>query len=268
MIKLIAIDVDGTLINSKERINPRDKKAIMMAKEEGVHICIATGRPYKGIVKYLKELNIMDTDNFSITNNGSYIQRNSDGELVFENSLSKDDIGVILDHLSGYESLEPCVINDDEFTCMTKPTRPRIFTDSAYIEMPILPGDFSSLKDDDSFAKVLGYGDEEVLQRWIKNNPKGIPGFSSVLATPDCYEVMPLGISKGSGLKNLAEKFGYKPSEVMCFGDELNDKEMFEFAGLSIAMGNANREIKKIADYITSSCEEDGIYHAIKNLVL
>ncbi len=129
--------------------------------------------------------------------------------------------------------------------------------------------DFDTIDKNTTIVKIMFVDPEEKLNKVIELLPKELyDKYTIVRSAPFFLEFLNKKVNKGFGVRLLAEKLGIKPSEVICIGDAENDIHMIEFAGLGVAMGNAFPEVKKKADYVTKTNEEDGVAHVIKKFVL
>lgn len=269
MIQLIAIDIDGTLITPDGKIGDRTKRAIHKAIEYGIHVAIASGRPMDGVVPYLKELGLDIEGQHSVVQNGVFIQDNKTHEAVSTIPLSKADLDYILKELKGFEGFQISPIDKDEFYVLDKKPNAATLHDAELCQMDLVYVDPKEFSEDHIFAKVLLHGSTESIDEFEKKMPEGIPRFfNTVRSAPFIYEILPKEANKGAGVALLAKFLGVPRENVMAIGDELNDVQMMEWAGVPVAMGNANPKIKALAKYITAKNTEDGVGKAIEELCL
>jgi Cof subfamily protein (haloacid dehalogenase superfamily) len=267
MYKLLAIDMDGTLLNSNRTISKGNKEAIKKAIEKGVRVVITSGRGLKGLDSFLNEVNLRGENQYLIANNGGTIYRTNDFEcisykgldgrdLVKAHALSKE-FGL---NMIAYTHKGAIAAEESEFT--------RFETEYVGYAVKILDFD-SDIKDDDEITKILFSQTEELLAEKMLQIPKEFYSEYNVVKTmPIVLEVMNKDCNKGYGVKVLADKLGIKKEEIICIGDQANDIEMITYAGLGIAMGNAIEELKDIAQYITSDNDNDGVAKAIEKFIL
>lgn len=294
MYKLLVLDMDGTLLNNNKQISKINKNAIKNAVKSGVRVAICTGRLLEGIEIYLKELNFISNDNYSITSSGSLVQNNTQTQICNCNNLSLKDLNYINDLcenlnitynifskssiLSPKESVFNYVdskannvplkivnINDiSESTMMTKFTlinEDRSIDEDLKKLFPSIHYDSSKFISKPDFNKDL-FSDASYLPREF------LEKYTVLKTTPFTLEVLKKSSNKGEGVRILSEKLGIKRDEIICIGDSGNDKHMIKYAGLGVAMGNAFDEIKEAADYITLTNEEDGVAHVINKFIL
>ncbi|MGL4570524.1 MAG: Cof-type HAD-IIB family hydrolase [Clostridium sp.] len=267
MYKLLAIDMDGTLLNSDRTISKINKEAIKKAIEKGVKVVITSGRGLKGLDNFLDEVNLRGENQYLIANNGGTIYRTSDFECIFYKGLKGIDF--IKSHtlskefglnMIGYTHEGAIAPEENDFTRF----------ETEYVGTPVKIIDINSdIKEDDEITKVLFSQTEELLSKKMLEIPKEFYDEYNVVKTmPILLEVMDKDCNKGYGLKVLADKLGIKREEIICIGDQANDIEMITFAGVGIAMGNAIHELKDIAQYITSDNDNNGVAKAIEKFIL
>ena len=268
MIKLVAIDLDGTLLNREHGISDENKEAIKKAKEQGVKVVLCTGRPLLGMISYLEELNLRESGDYGITYNGGLVQRTNTGEVLSKKTLTKSETEEIFE-LSKMINV-PCNFIDLEK--IYEPPYPK-GRDSLYptvmTALPYVPIAMEEVPEDISINKTVFCYAQTALDEAIKNIPDYFyEKYTIMKSRPILLELMPKSVDKGRGIAVLADLLGFKASEVMALGDEANDAAMIEYAGMGVAMGNATDEIKSMAQYITKTNEEHGVAHAIEKFVL
>lgn len=268
MIKLIAIDLDGTLLDNQKRISARNKLALKQAKEKGIKIVLCTGRPLRAIEPFLEELDLLNEGDFSITFNGGLVQKNDTGEVIERAALNVADIHTLVD-LAKELDLPMDVLSQDTVIILN-PSEKHL---TLYPEMsPLLnreEGIASELVEGRLYNKVVVAYHPEYLDQQIQKIPDVIKEAYEVIKTREnLLEFMPKGITKAYGISLLAKDLGITVDEVMCIGDEENDLPMIEYAGIGVAMANAIPRVKEIADVVTASNEEDGVAQVIEKYVL
>lgn len=268
LIKLVAIDLDGTLLNSKKEISAKNSEVLAQAKLAGVKIVLCTGRPLAAINSYLERLNLRDNEDYSITFNGGLVQKNDTGEIIAQTLLPLEDVhelyqlalslNVPLDILSDglvmqlpasrdYESLYSKVNN--------------LLTFESY--------ELTQLAADRIYNKAVIAVDELYLDEQIKKIPNLFyKHYEIIKSRSNLLEFMPKGITKAYGISLLARELGIQQAEIMTIGDEENDLSMIEYAGLGVAMQNAVSSIKEVADVITDTNDNDGVAQAVEKFVL
>ena len=254
MIKLIAIDLDGTLLNDKKEVTPRNKEVLARAKAQGVKIVICTGRPLRAIRPYLEELSLKEPGDYSITFNGGLVQKNETGEII---SVA-EDLNLPLDVVS-----EEIVLS-----LPTSAAHPSIYG-SLNPLLDCRPFAVADLDESMLYNKAVIAYHQEVLDPKIPEISSEIrEKYEIIKSRNNLLEFMPKGITKAYGISLLAQDLGIKQEEVMAIGDEENDLPMIRYAGIGVAMANAVPIIKEAADVVTVSNQEDGVAAVIEEYVL
>lgn len=268
MYKLIAIDLDGTLLDSKKTVSQENIRSIKNAMNKGVRVAICTGRPYSGIRPFAKAIGLDNEKEYIISQNGGCVINGDETNLIagkyFTYEETKEiveafesmDIGVVLVTYEDYISYN-CNINNE----MKKDA------DMVFKKLKEFNKENIKLEDLKLF-KIMLSDEYDKISAIYNKIPQHIKDNYYVVKTmPYLIEIMPKNVNKGYGLLKLTQHLNLKNTEVMAIGDELNDIEMFEFAGLKVAMKNANDIIKSKADFITLSNDENGVSHAIEHFI-
>ncbi|WP_434664519.1 sugar-phosphatase [Aeromonas sp. NJAU223] len=267
MYKLIALDMDGTLLNPEGRITPRTHAAITAARAKGVTVVLTSGRPLEGMTPYLAELGLTGPDDYVICYNGALVQKVSDQRIIRSQLLTGKDASAIA-HLA-----DELGVNIHGFSVRQGLISPRVSTytehESRLVKMPINLVDFATLPVDEQVMKVMMIDPEPQLSRAIAQLPAELyERYTVVRSSPYFLEFMNKLSNKGTGVAALAEHLGIDASEVIAVGDAGNDRHMIEYSGLGVAMGNATDEIKQLAQHTTSRNDEDGVAKVIEQFIL
>ncbi len=264
--KLLVLDIDGTVTNSDKDITEKTKNAIIKAQQNGVVASLASGRPYAGMVRYAKELELEKYGGYVLSYNGGRVVNCKTGETVFEKVIDKDGaseiyslskefgvniISYIDDYVVGekmdkYFELE-CRINKLEHKLVSN------LLDEIKTPVP----KFLMLGDGDYLAKIEG----DIKARLGEK-------YSVFRSEPFFLEIMPQSIDKAYSLNMLAKSLGIRQDEVIACGDGFNDLSMISYAGLGVAMENAQQSVKDVSDFITLSNNNDGIAHVVEKFIL
>ena len=267
MIKLITIDVDGTLVTPLKRLTKENISAIERAKNAGIHIALVSGRPFHSMIDLNKRLGLDKKGHFTICQNGSYVFDNFSQKPMFGTFQSPSDLVKVAKLLENYR-LDISAMDGENFYSNKK--RANIYTkiDAKIHKMPIKLVDYENLPEDMEFGRFMVLGSKGEIKRFIENMPEEIKNnYYPVQTAPFLVEIMNKNTNKGYAISQMADKLGYKMEEVMAIGNEKNDIPMLEAAGFAVAMGNAVDELKKHADYITKSNLKSGVGHAIDMLL-
>ena len=251
-IKIIFFDIDDTLRNSKTGFIPSTIPTVFQQlREKGILTGIATGRGIFGVVPEIKALK----PDFFVTLNGAYIE-DKKGNVIYSNKIARDKV--------------------EEYIAWTKEVGidyglvgshgAKLSRRTEMISQAIDPI-YPDLEVDPDF-----YQKEDIYQMWtFEDQGDGLTLPESLASTlrlvrwhEHSSDVVPISGSKAAGVAKVVDQLGLKPENVMVFGDELNDLELFDYAGISVAMGISHEKIKEKADYITKTLEEDGIFDALE----
>ncbi|GGC91720.1 Cof-type HAD-IIB family hydrolase [Enterococcus wangshanyuanii] len=268
MIKLVAIDLDGTLLDSKKEISARNKAVLAQAKAAGVKVVLCTGRPLAAIEGYLETLDLRDNGDYSITFNGGLVQKNDTGEIIEKNPMPLEDIHIL--HGLAKTLNVPLDILSDGIVLQLPVSKE--YT-SLYSQLNNLltfePVELVQLTTERIYNKAVVAIDEDYLDEQIKKIPSEFYEKYEVIKTrSNLLEFMPKGITKAYGISLLAKDLNIKQEEIMTIGDEENDLPMIEYAGLGVAMENAVPRVKELADVITDTNDNDGVAKAVEKFVL
>lgn len=266
--KLIAIDMDGTLLNSDNNISNRTKDAIAKAKEEGVHVVLATGRILKSAVYYANQLELK---NPIVASNGG-IMIDEHGNVILKNPMNRKSIKEIV-KLADDEKIYFHLYDESTFYSSQKVQEILDFYSEGNKAMEIDLKIFKSIDD------ILSSDNLNIYKFiFIDNDLDKLQSFRSKISTIDNInissswsnniEAMGLNVSKGHAIKKLAKRLNINLDEVIAIGDSENDLSMLNIAGLSIAMGNGSDSIKEKVDYITDTNNNDGVAKAIEKFIL
>lgn len=252
MSKIFFFDIDGTLYNQKEFI-PSALQGIKELKEKGYHVFIATGRPEVLVYPYLK---IVNPDGFIGLNGGAaYLGDKKLYELFFTNETLSDLVNDVKLNNDAYTMLSP-----KEFVTNDLNNDVLVNYINSFKIVGLQEKSLDFYKENDIKAFVIHAKDFEFYFNKYKNlNFYKINDYG--------YEVTENTYSKGTGCINVAKLLNVDIKDTYCFGDETNDISMFKTCGVSVAMGNACDELKSVATHITKDINDDGIYHALKNIL-
>lgn len=271
MIKLIAIDMDGTLLNEKKHIDKAQKEAIHEAVEAGIKIVLCTGRPLYGILPFYEELGLseLDSEGYVILNNGCSIHKTKDWKLIDQVNFTSDDIEYLYKFSESYD-INFTLVNDTYYFNIGRKPTDELIKDAGFVFSDITDISLEEAKSGKhKIMKIMFLGNPEIMADFQKENENILKDkYSSVLSQPYVYEILPKGNNKGTGLKKLAKKLGIRQKEIMAIGDGNNDIEMFEYTNYSVAMENGTELAKKAAKYQTDSNENDGVAKAIRKYAL
>ena len=267
-VRLIALDLDGTLLNDAKELTERTQRALEAASRSGIEVVLSTGRPVTALPQEVAHFPYIK---YALTADGARIENLRTGELLFEGLIPKEMVKPIYDIFDDYDVIEEIYIKGqgyiserdidhlEEYTtnpahaAYARRTRKRVEDIHDLLDQDI----------DKAHALFKSFEDREDAMRRIRQ----IADLELCDAFPINLEVSAPGINKGEGLKILGEKLGIKTKDMMAFGDSNNDAAMLQTAGVAVVMDNAYESVKEMADVIAPSNEEDGVAAVIEQML-
>ena len=261
--RLVVADIDGTLVTSRREITARVRRVVHEAQRRGVRVCLATGRTWRSGRRYIESL---DADPPAILYNGGLIYDFAQDKVLYRRPMSKSQALRVIIALDAFPDLAAHFYVDDGIYVRWRTPLVEATARQDHI-LPEAVGDFRTmLRGQPMKFRILGPRPRllALLRRIQRADGRGTYVFSA----RDSLEVLPPGSSKGVALRRMARLLRVPLRQVVAVGDELNDLTMIQVAGLGVAMGNAPRELRRIADYVAPSNDEDGLAHVIRKFVL
>jgi len=266
-LKIIAIDIDGTLLNSKKELTERTRLVIKKAQEQGMIVVLATGRPSCGAVAYAEKLELNKYGGYLLSYNGGNILCCKTGEQIFNSILDPSFIPELYKDTSsrGVSILSyqgDCIVTEN--------------ADCKYVEIESRINNIP-IKKVDSFVdaitlpvvKCIALGDPDIMAELeIEMSEKYGERLSIFRSEPFFVEFTSPKIDKGESLNRLMVHLGMTKNNLIAFGDGFNDLTMIEYAGIGVAMSNAQEVVKNIANMVAPSNDEDGVADVIEKLIL
>lgn len=259
--KLVAIDLDGTLLDPDLKISGRNLEVIKAAVKQGVIVTLSTGRMFAAALPFARKLEL---DVPLITCNGAAIICAQTKTVYYERVLPHDIIVSVI-NLAGELKLELSLYTVDDIYVEDIEHNVRIHgrIDNAQVK----PAKLEEIARNCNIIKILFSSNnpyehaEEVYRRFGRD-------CTFYFSLPWFVEIVDQGVDKGDALKELAGKFGVHREEIIAIGDNFNDLPMIKYAGMGVAMGNAPGDLKKLADFVTGSHDDDGVAHVIEKFIL
>jgi len=273
-IKLIALDLDGTLLTEDKQLSERNKKALEACIEKGIYIVPCTGRTFEGIPAAVRQVKGIQ---YAILTNGAQIQNAATGEVIERRALDWQRAVQIIDKISG------CTLMYDAYADGRGKADRRFLDTLEYYEirpeicelirrtrepLPSLRDYLNETHPALDKMNIYFKGYDRETKRQVREALSELEGIAVTSSMPSNLEINGEGASKGNAILLLARYLGLSPSQTMAFGDGENDLSMMELAGIGVAMDNGNPALKKKADFIARSNEEDGVARVIEKLIL
>lgn len=264
--QLLALDLDGTLTNSKKEISAPTLEALIDIQKNGKKVVLASGRPIMGVLPLAKQLLLDEYGGYTLSFNGGRITDCRKDEIIYEKLLPEDVATPVFHIAKKYSGVDILSYRPDailsglkanEFTELeARINRVPIVHVENFAE-EIVPGN-----------KFLITGEPDIIERIRLELARHFRSYLNIYCSePFFLEVMPAGVDKARSLLRLLTAIGLSADEMICCGDGYNDVTMIETAGLGIAMANAQPIVKEKADYITKSNDEDGVLHVINEFL-
>ncbi len=258
-IRLIAIDLDGTLLNDSKQIGEQTINALCCLPSRGVRVVIASARPPRSVRHIYQMLNL---DTFQINYNGAMIWDEPARRAVFHRPLSGRLVREIVDFSRDHfeEILVSCEIMDRWYTDRTEQP---FTTETGRLFKPDVIASIEEICAVDP-TKLMLLGEPAILSRLEPELVERYGDRVTILQTDDhLIQIMSPKASKAVALQLVANHYGVPISEIMAIGDAPNDVGMLQLAGVAVAMDNAHREVKKVADWIAPSNNDHGVHAAL-----
>ena len=270
-IQLVAIDLDGTLLRDDKSLSQENVDAIKEAIEQGVQVVICTGRTLPSIQYLSKQLPQGDGDEYLILQNGAVIHQLPDLNIVHETILTEGDRQAIYDIFKEYRSEEVQMVAFDPdklYLVDDETANPTVVQDAKTLSTDITLAKFEEVLNLETLYKIVVFGGVEFIDDYLEKIPNELyEQVHIVRSLPVAIEFIPKLANKANGLNALIKQLDIKAENIMTIGDELNDYEMVKMAGLGVAMENGHPEVKRVADELTLTNNENGVAHAIRKFV-
>jgi len=271
-IKLIGIDIDGTLLNKKKELTPGTIEALQAAADQGIHVVISTGRLLSEFRDLVEQLPMM---RYTVTCTGTQVIDLQTGRDIFRAGMPAEELQRIYHKLKGFDMMFQAFSDDDgaihndawvlENAHLYSPPVLAKLMQSTHIPEADFDGYIDSYTGMTNKIHIFFRSVEEKDRAWklVEDEP-----YALMSSTHNDLELMPYGVDKGLGLQKLAAHLGLDISEVMAIGDGGNDVDMLKQAGLGVAMANACAEAKAAADHVLAySNNEEGVAKAVWAIV-
>ena len=265
-VKLIAMDLDGTLNNDRKTIDAPTRDALLSAQARGIRLLLASARPLPGLYRERDALDLQAHRGLLMAYNGGLIVEADSGGILASTTMAAEDARRVLRALEALP-VTP-ILDDGRLFYVTD--RSGFMVEYECMNNRMTCEEIPNLADFLSFApcKILMSVQPERLKDVQRQIAGLLPAGLTVVQTAPFYlEVIPAQINKGVGLRAACEAVGIGTAEAVAFGDSENDIEMLKAAGMGVAMGNADDAVKAVADMVTLSNNDNGIAAALRRLL-
>lgn len=265
--EMLVLDLDGTLTNSRKEITEPTKKALIEIQEAGKKVVLASGRPINGVQPLADALELGRFGSYILSFNGARITQCSTGEIIYNKTIPQDVIEPIYQIAKQYKDVDIITYQGDEIISGLQPNQ---YTEKERMinQMKIKPVEHFSEYIDFPVNKLLIPGEPVILEEMMEVLKSMFHSLLNIYRSePFFLEIMPQKIDKAYTLQKLLSSIGLTADQMICCGDGYNDLSMIEYAGLGVAMENAQPIVKEKADYITRSNDDDGVLYVINQFM-
>ena len=263
--KMLVVDMDDTLLTDNHEISRENKEMLLRAQEMGVYVVLASGRPTSAMIEFAKELQCDVNNSFMISFNGSVITDLKEDKILFEHSLTKEQIHSLYD-FSQQNNTHIITYIDGQIISERHSEYIDIEKNITGLKLNIV----SSFKDTvtTSAVKCILLEEPEYLKGVESVLKAAMPDLSICMSKPFFLEAAPNGIDKGASIRILAEKLNIHQSEIIAVGNAGNDLTMVQYAGLGVWVDNVDAELRHHADVIVASNNDHGVAEVVRRFIL
>lgn len=267
MYKLLAADLDGTLVNEEKIITPRTFESLMEAQRRGVRLAISTGRPVEGARHLVEQLRLKEFGGCLISYNGALVHDCATSDVIFSQPINTALLPLLLRRAEEHSCA--FVVYQPTHVLTTDASSQYVQYSGRNNRLPVHEAEDFLGEARGALYKGLLVGDPDIMPALRDTLTEELRGqMDFCLSETFFLECLAPGISKMKGLEAVAGHMNIKREEIMAFGDSDNDVSMIRWAGLGVAMGNAKENARRAADLITGSNEDDGIAAVVEQYVL
>lgn len=265
--QLLALDLDGTLTNSKKEISAPTREALIDIQRHGKKVVLASGRPTIGVRPLADELGFQKYGGYILSFNGGQITDCKSGQILYNRPLPSDVVSPLFHIARKYSGVDILAYEGDTLLSGIKPNKYTELEASVERMTLVETEDFTEQVTEPG-NKLLLTGEADIIERVRREASSYFRSYLSIYCSdPVFLEIMPAGVDKAHSLLKLLTATGISAEQMICCGDGYNDLTMLETAGLGVAMENAQPAVKERADYITKSNDDDGILHVINEFM-
>ena len=264
--RILALDIDGTLTNSRKEISPATLAALTEIQERGIRIVLASGRPTAGCRHLVSRLRLSEFGGFLLSYNGGRMTDCATGEILHQHTLQREVVPELFEYAISHGA--GLMTYRDTGILTGTPVDEYMEIEARINRMQLVEVcDFPSRVRFDVPKCLMTAEPEKLAQIEIELRERYAGRLSIYRSEPYFLEIMPLGVDKASSLSVLLEHLNLSRDQLISCGDGYNDISMIRFAGLGVAMNNAHPGVKSVADYVTESNDHDGIRRVIDTFI-
>ena len=268
MIRLVALDLDGTALHSSGAFSPRTRRALEQAVARGVHVVVASGRPFRSLPDCLWQVEGLE---YAVWSNGAAVSRLADGACLHRNCLPPEQVLAVLELLEPYPLAMEGAVDGVAYAAQAYVEDPEAFGAPAaavtYIRRTRQP-----VPDIRRFLWENREGLEAMdvvvsdpsLKEKLREQLEGLGGLYVTSSVPHLLELASREAGKASALAWLAEQLSIGQEEIMAFGNAENDRDMIRFAGVGVVVADSPESLQDAADMVTAACDQDGVAQTLE----
>jgi Cof subfamily protein (haloacid dehalogenase superfamily) len=261
--RLVVVDLDGTARSRRLGITPGVREAVAASRARGVQVCVATGRMWRSAEPWIRAL---DADPPAILYNGGQVLDFNRGRTLYDRRLPGTAARAALDLIRRDSEVQPHLYVDDRVLVERPHLLTEAYTRDDGLTAEVVPS-FEPFLAGDPY-KILVIGPEDRIQKLQHTVRSASLPVHAVQSEPVYLEILPPGVSKGEALRAMCVALGIPLEQTIAIGDNWNDVEMIEAAGLGVAMGHAPEGVQAKADYVCGTADEEGVRQVIERFVL
>jgi len=255
---MIALDLDNTLLTSEKTISKINEETLKRLHHQGIKIVLCTGRPINAIWHLIEQLDLLESQDYTITFNGALVVHNQDKGELAKSGVTKSQWQVLHDFATKVNA--PLDILNFEQVYSITDLKPSLYEAQFHGQLKFDHLPFSELDAQQRYSKAVICDQPELLDKYeAELTPEVKAAYHIVRSQPHIMEFLAPDMDKVVGLEHLLDHFGWDFSQLMTFGDAANDLGMISKAGIGVAMANASDDVKDVSNVTTLSNDEDGV---------
>lgn len=263
MKKVLVLDIDGTVVNSAKEITLATKQAINHIMDKGHGVMLASGRPLPGMRRFSRELGLEERGGYLMASNGAKVVECRTGEIVYQKLLPLSIVPRIYEYAKAHDCGLITFLGENSISAF-EPDEYVLYEAKINSITAVYVEDWPTFVNFD-INKCIVTAEPAKAEIYEKELQELFVGVANVFRSdPYFIEVVPVGVDKALSLEQILPLLGVKQEQLVCCGDGFNDITMLKYAGVGVAMGNAQPLVKAVADYVTATNDEDGIVEVIE----
>ena len=263
--KMLVVDMDDTLLTDDHELSNENKEMLLKAQEMGVYVVLASGRPTSAMIRYAKELQCDINNSYMISFNGSTITDLKEDKVLFEHSLTKEQIHSLYD-FSQENNTHIITYLDGKIISERNSEYIDLESTITGLELVIVPSFKEAVTT--SAVKCLLLEEPSYLKSVEPKLKVAMPDLSVCMSKPFFLEAAPYGVNKGAAVQIIAEKLNIHSREIIAIGNAENDLTMVQYAGLGVWVDNVDAELREFGDVIVASNNDHGVAEVVRRFIL